>query len=56
MCKWLNQPDKTDNFICSPDGLPEGESLDFRANDQLSGLTEAQCGSLNSTGTEKRKP
>lgn len=30
--------------------LPEGESLDLRAKDQLSGLTEAQWGNLNSTG------
>ncbi len=36
--------------------IPVGESLDFKANDQLSGLTEAQCGNLSSTGCRNFKP
>lgn len=35
---------------------PVGESLDFRANDQLSGLTEAECGRCSSTGLMNFRP
>ena len=36
--------------------IPDGESLDLRANDQLSGLTDAQCGSRSSTGCRNFNP
>ena len=35
---------------------PVGESLDLRANDQLSGFTEARCGSRSSTGHRNLSP
>ena len=35
---------------------PDGESLDFNAKDHVSGFTDAQCGSLSSTGWLNFKP
>lgn len=53
---FMKQTKWQSNSNWSRQNKPVGESLDLRANDQLSGLTDAQCGSRSSTGRRNWSP